>query len=209
MSPDRDVTRIVRSWLNEDRHEDADRVLDTVLNKLDSTPQRRSWWSAWRFPLMSNSVSIALAAAAVVVVALIGYQFLVAPKVGDPGPVETPTPTSEPTATPAPSPTSAAVVFPPAGELATTDRHSMTLEGVQFTFSVPAGGSATASSASTGQRALVPMAQASSSGSMPPSAFSAIRAARQRDRHSGRPRWISPQPSRQCPAPTSSVAPRT
>ena len=136
MSTDRDVTRIVRSWLNEDRHEDADRVLNTVLDQLDTTPQRRSWWSAWRHPVMNNTLRIALAAAAVVVVALIGYQFLFAPTVGGPAPVETPTPTSEPTVTPAPSRTSA---FPPAGELATTGRHSMTLEGVTFTFSVPTG----------------------------------------------------------------------
>lgn len=48
---------------------------------------------------MSNTVRIALAATAVAVVALIGYQFLVAPNVAGPGPTDT----SQPTSTPAPS----------------------------------------------------------------------------------------------------------
>lgn len=55
MSADRDVTRIVRSWLREERHEDAGRVLDMVLAELDTTPQRRSWWPARRFPIMNSN----------------------------------------------------------------------------------------------------------------------------------------------------------
>ena len=51
MSTDRDTTRIVRSWLQTDEHESADRVLDAVLDQLDTTPQRRAtWWPARRFP---------------------------------------------------------------------------------------------------------------------------------------------------------------
>ncbi|MGH2488998.1 MAG: hypothetical protein ACRDFR_05220, partial [Candidatus Limnocylindria bacterium] len=68
MSTDRDVTRIVRSWLSEDRHEDADRVLNTVLDQLDTTPQRRTSWSAWRELFMNKFVAIGLGAAAVVAV---------------------------------------------------------------------------------------------------------------------------------------------
>ena len=48
MDTERDVTRIVRSWLRTDEHESADRVLDNVLALLDATPQRRSWWPARR-----------------------------------------------------------------------------------------------------------------------------------------------------------------
>lgn len=91
MSTDREVTRIVRSWLNEDRHEDADRVLDTVLAELETTPQRRSWWSAWRHPVMNTTMRFALVAAAIVIVALIGYQLIAGPNVG--GPQATPSPT--------------------------------------------------------------------------------------------------------------------
>ena len=49
MSTDRDTTRIVRSWLQTDEYESADRVLDAVLDQLDTTPQRRAtWWPARR-----------------------------------------------------------------------------------------------------------------------------------------------------------------
>lgn len=137
MSTERDVGRIVRSWLREDRHEDADRVLDTVLAELDTTPQRRSWWSAWRHHVMNNTVRIALATAAVVVVVFLGYQFLSGPNVGGPSPVETPTPSPVPTATPEPTP--AAYVFPDPGPLA-IGRHVLTAQGVSLSFSVPTSG---------------------------------------------------------------------
>ena len=59
MSTDRDTTRIVRSWLRTDEHESADRVLDAVLDQLDTTPQRRAtWWPARRFPDMNNSAKL-------------------------------------------------------------------------------------------------------------------------------------------------------
>ena len=54
MSTDRDVTRIVRSWLEEGATALPDRVLDTVLDQLPATPQRRAWWPAWRFREMNN-----------------------------------------------------------------------------------------------------------------------------------------------------------
>ena len=97
MSTDRDTTRIVRSWLRTDEHESADRVLDAVIDKLDTTPQRRAtWWPVRRFPEMNSFAKLGLAAAAVAVAALLGFNFLVAPNVGGPnldgGPETTPTP---------------------------------------------------------------------------------------------------------------------
>jgi hypothetical protein len=76
MSSDRDVTRIVRSWMREDGHESADRVLDSVLDQLDTTPQRRANWPAWRTPTMSTIVTYSLGAAAVIVVLLVGANLL-------------------------------------------------------------------------------------------------------------------------------------
>ena len=103
MSTDRDTTRIVRSWLRTDEHESADRVLDAVLDQLDTTPQRRAtWWPARRFPEMNNSAKLALAAAAVVVAALLGIQFLGpgqnvgAPDLDDPDPSAATTPSASP-----------------------------------------------------------------------------------------------------------------
>jgi hypothetical protein len=137
VSTDRDVDRTVRSWLREDRHEDADRLLNTVLDQLDTTPQRRASWPAWRFPIMNSAMRIGLAAAAVVVVVFLGYQFLSGPNVGGPSPVETPTPSPVPTATPEATP--AAYVYPDAGPLA-IGRHQLTEEGVPLSFSVATSG---------------------------------------------------------------------
>ena len=57
MSTDRDVTRIVRSWLEEGATALPDRVLDVVLDQVPATPQRRPWWPAWRFADMNNTPS--------------------------------------------------------------------------------------------------------------------------------------------------------
>lgn len=97
MNADRDVTRIVRSWLRSDEHESADRVLDAVLDQLDTTPQRRAHWLGWRSQPMNQAMRITLAAAAVVAVALIGITYLRAqntggPGLGDPSPTATPMP---------------------------------------------------------------------------------------------------------------------
>jgi hypothetical protein len=131
---DRDVTRVVRSWLDEGAAALPDRVLDTVLDQLPTIPQRRSWWAAWRRPDMNNSIRIGLAAAAVVVIALIGYQLLTGPNVGGPAPVETPSvaPSDAPAETPTAEPVSA---IPPAGELA-IGRHAMTLGGVPLSIEI-------------------------------------------------------------------------
>ena len=84
MSADRDVTRIVRSWLREDGSEDAERVLFAVIDQLDTTPQRRSFGMARRFPLMHSSTTrIGVAAIAALVVALLGYALISRPDVGD------------------------------------------------------------------------------------------------------------------------------
>lgn len=77
MTTERDVTRIVRSWIREDEYESADRVLGIVLDQLDTTPQRRAtWWPARRTPTMNKFITIGLGAAAVVVVLLVGSNLL-------------------------------------------------------------------------------------------------------------------------------------
>ena len=76
MSTDRDVTGIVRSWLEEGATALPDRVLDSVLDQLPATSQRRPWWPARRFREMNNVWKLAIAAAAVVVVAIVGINLL-------------------------------------------------------------------------------------------------------------------------------------
>ena len=76
MTTERDPrTRIVLSWLHEDAHEDAERLLLRALDEVDTTPQRRPW-SARRFTDMNTYAKLAIAAAAVLVVAFAGFQLL-------------------------------------------------------------------------------------------------------------------------------------
>ena len=134
MSTDLDTTRIVRSWLRTDEHERADRVLENVLALLDATPQRSAWWPARRFVDMNGLAKFAIAAAAVVAIAVIGYTLLPARDQGGVGgPAASPSPSVSPS--PVASPTAAA--FPPAGALAMGQRHSIMLEGRWLTFTVP------------------------------------------------------------------------
>src|SRR4029078_10972947 len=90
-------TRIVMSWLREDAHEDAERVLLRALDEVDATSQRGRPWSGRRLADRNSFAKLAIAAAAVVVIALAGMQFL--PRSGASG--GQPSPTPPPTATPA------------------------------------------------------------------------------------------------------------
>jgi hypothetical protein len=104
MSTDRDTTRIVRSWLRTDESESADRILGSVLDRLDTTPQRRATWPVRRLPEMNNTAKLALGAAAVVVAALLGINFLLpgGPSIGGPEASLTSEPSDTPPPTPAP-----------------------------------------------------------------------------------------------------------
>ena len=103
MSSDRDVTRILRSWLDDGVTELPDRVLDAVLDQVPATQQRRPRLTARRFILMS--IPVRWGAAAVVVAAvLIGVMVIN----GDGGVgigSSTPSPSPSPSRTVAPSPT--------------------------------------------------------------------------------------------------------
>src|SRR5687767_7548872 len=102
MTTERDArTRTVLSWLREDQHENAERVLLQALDEVDATPQRRPFWSAWRFLEMNNPVRYAIAAAAVLVVALVGYQLL--PSNTGSGEEPTLVPSPQPSAPPLPT----------------------------------------------------------------------------------------------------------
>lgn len=95
MSTNRDVDRIdsiVRSWLREDAREDAGRVLEVVLQEVDTTSQRRAIWLARRFPAMNNPARIGIAAAVIAIAALIGFNYLSNQVGNEPSP--TPRPSS-------------------------------------------------------------------------------------------------------------------
>jgi hypothetical protein len=96
-------TRIVASWLREDAHENAERVLLAALNEIDHTQQRRSWWPARRFSYVSTYAKVLVAAAAVVAVAVVGINLLPGIGSGTGGSQPSPSPTAAPTASPEPT----------------------------------------------------------------------------------------------------------
>jgi hypothetical protein len=77
-------------------------VRGAIRAELPSTHQRPAWWPTRRFPEMNSMMKLSLAAAAVVVAALLGYNYVVAPNIGGPQ-LGDPVPTPEPTPTPVPS----------------------------------------------------------------------------------------------------------
>lgn len=85
MSTDRDVERIVRSWMDEGVTALPDRVLDAVLDQVPSTPQRRSWWLARRFSPLSSYARFGVVAAAAILAAAVGIA-IYANSVGGPPP---------------------------------------------------------------------------------------------------------------------------
>jgi hypothetical protein len=104
MSTDRDTTRVVRSWLRTEEPESADRVLGAVLDRLDTTPQRRSTtaWPARRF--LPMSIPLRWGAAALVAAAvLIGVLFVSGNGRSNIG-SSIPSPSAMQTASPSPTP---------------------------------------------------------------------------------------------------------
>ena len=146
MRTEPEATRIVRSWLEEGRTALPDHILDAVLAELPATHQRRPLWPARRIDNMNAFAKLAMAAAAVVVVAIIGINVL--PRsdgvtVGGP-PVSPSSPESappSPSAVPSlrPEPTIIAGAFPDEGELS-TGRHTLRQNGINFSIEVTTEG---------------------------------------------------------------------
>jgi hypothetical protein len=136
VSTERDVERIVRSWMDEGVNALPDRVLDLVLDQLPATPQRRAGWLARRFPPMNNTlVRVALVAAVLVVAVIVGANLLQQPSVG-------PSPSVEPSASAAPSATASPpprLDLIPTGVLAPGTYEIDLAFPVRLTFTVPDG----------------------------------------------------------------------
>jgi len=102
MNTRRDPDRLIRDFLMEGQTELADPVYDAVRDRIERTRQR-AVIGPWREPDMNRFVTAGLAAAAVLVVVVVGYQLLPGSTGGGATPTATPTATPEPTATPQPT----------------------------------------------------------------------------------------------------------
>ena len=112
-----DTERILDAYLAPEADRLADRVIDAALADIARTSQRRSWWPAWRSNRM-NTYAKLIAAAAVLVVAVVGYQLLPRSDGTAAKPTATPSPTAQPSPTATESPTAAGIPPLPEGTLA-------------------------------------------------------------------------------------------
>ena len=135
-----DFDRTARLWLEDGPTELSDRVLQAALDEIHVTKQRRAWWPARRFRQMNTPIRIAVAAAAVVLIALVGVNLMGRNGGGVGGPPASPTAsptTAPPSASPTPAPTVAQGSAPSSLQPGTYVAADPFL--VQVTFTVPAG----------------------------------------------------------------------
>jgi hypothetical protein len=130
-------------WLRTDENESADRVLDAVLDRLDTTPQRRAtWWPTWRYNEMNLIQRLGVTTVAAALVLALAYVVLVRPNVGQqteptPSPSATASDPGAGAAASSEAPSEEPARFAPAGQLEAGERYDLTLDGVPATIAVP------------------------------------------------------------------------
>ena len=135
MTSNRDIERVLDHWFAEHPVDVADRVLDDVAGRISRERQRPAWRAPWRDAAMNPLVKVGAAIAAVVLIAVIGYNLLPTSQapVGGPGPSAAPS-------SPAPSP-----IEMPVGPLEAGREYigrAFPDDPMAFTFTAPDGWSA-------------------------------------------------------------------
>jgi len=151
MTQQRDIERLLDTWFADGSSVAPDRLIDVVTDRIERQPQRPAWRLDRRHLGMSSYAKFAAAIAAVVLVAVVGYNLLPgSTRFGGPAPSQTPSvppPSATPTATPSAA-ASATAVFPAwytpkpddggAGIL-TAGSHATSSFLPALTYTVPAG----------------------------------------------------------------------
>lgn len=110
MTDDRELSLILDRWFTDGPTEMPDRVIDVVVQRIERQSQRAAWRLHPREIHVNTILRAGIAAAAIVVIAIVGFRLLPGPSTeigGGPAPSPSPTlPASLPpaSATPAPSP---------------------------------------------------------------------------------------------------------
>ena len=134
MTHDRDLERVLDSWLADGPLVVADRVIDDLADRIGHQRQRPAWrLRPRRFNPMTSTLKLA-ASAAVLVVAVAGIALLAFPRGGGPGAVA-------PSASPSVAPSASAALpsgYPISG-LLTAGSHATKAFTPPFTFTTPEG----------------------------------------------------------------------
>jgi hypothetical protein len=141
MTQPRDIDRLLDLWLSDGSSVAPDRVLDVVADRIERQPQRPAWRLDWRLLPMNPIAKAGAAIAAVVLVALIGYNLLPGPT-GLGGTGGTPVPSVNPPPTATPAPTAAPTAFPceqgtPCAGQLTAGRHTSSAFQPAIAYDVP------------------------------------------------------------------------
>ncbi len=127
-----DIDRVLQVWMADGPTAIPDRVVDVVAARIGVQRQRRAWPFQRRVP-MNPLFKLGAAAAAVLVIAVVGYSLL--PGQAGPGGPSTPLPTASPSAAPTLTPSAT----PDATAKTTTWRPFNSAPDLTITFAPPAG----------------------------------------------------------------------
>lgn len=147
-----DIDRVLLEWFDDGPSRMPDRVVDVVADRIARERQRPAWRLRWRETDMHPLVKFGAAIAAVLVIAVIGWNLLPGGRTGIGGASQSPSRSTAPSATPSTTPSaSIAAVFPDwytqgattcdpncAGELS-AGTHTSRFFVPAVTYTVPAG----------------------------------------------------------------------
>ena len=104
MTQQRDIERLLDHWFSDGPGQASDRVIDIVTDRIERQSQRPAWRLHWRQIPVNTYMKIAVAAATVLAVAVLGYNLLPGRSTGVGGPPPSANPTVSQTATPTTTP---------------------------------------------------------------------------------------------------------
>jgi hypothetical protein len=129
-----DLDLVLRHYFADDSSTASDHVLDVIEERIVRQPQRHAWRVLWRDPHVNTYVKALAAIAAVIVIAVVGFNLLPVgsnPAVGGPAA----SPSVSPSAPPSPSASPESRTWP-LGALR-AQRYHVTNDGVPFSFAPP------------------------------------------------------------------------
>jgi hypothetical protein len=140
MTHERDIERILDRWFADGAESAPGRVIDDVADRIERQSQLPAWRLQWRNSTVDAYSKIAVAAAAVLILAVVGYNLLPSNPSGVGGPTATASPSPTPSPTAAPSPRSiSSVTFKPALRLEAPAEWVSTDGDQAFVLEAPAG----------------------------------------------------------------------